>query len=119
MPRLQLRILFPEAFFMARRVLILLGLFFLFSISAKAQSGDVFGGYSYERFGGSPGRNLHGVEITGQYKFRSWLGIAADMDAHFGLPSRPTPGFCSSWSDPRFPFRHAFRHSFTFWRGSD
>jgi hypothetical protein len=88
-PRLQFQILFPEAFFMARRLLIQLGLFFLFSISARAQSFDLFGGYSYERFGGSPARNLHGVEITGQYKFRSWLGIAADMDAHFGLPSSP------------------------------
>ena len=74
---------------MARRLLILLGLFFLFSISARAQSFDLFGGYSYERFGVSPGRNLHGVEITGQYKFRNWLGIAADMDAHFGLPTSP------------------------------
>jgi hypothetical protein len=52
--RVQLQILFPEAFSMARRLLILLGLFFLFSISARAQSFDLFGGYSYERFGGSP-----------------------------------------------------------------
>jgi hypothetical protein len=74
---------------MARRLLILLGLFFLFSISARAQSADFFGGYSYERFGGSPGRNLNGVEITGQYKFMDWLGVAADLDAHFGLPSLP------------------------------
>jgi hypothetical protein len=88
-PRLQLQILFPEAIFMARRLLILLGLFFVFSISARAQSIDLFGGYSYERFGVSPGRNLNGVEITGQYKFRSWLGLAADMDGHFGLPSQP------------------------------
>jgi hypothetical protein len=88
-PRLQLQILFPEATFMARRLLILLGLFFVFSISARAQSIDLFGGYSYERFGVSPGRNLNGVEITGQYKFRSWLGLAADMDGHFGLPSQP------------------------------
>src|SRR5579864_517951 len=104
MPRLQLQILFPEAFFMARRVLILLGLFFLFSISAKAQSGDVFGGYSYERFGGAPGRNLHGVEITGQYKFRSWLGIAADMDAHFGLPSRPDARILQFMVGPQISF---------------
>ena len=74
---------------MARRLLILLGLFFLFSISARAQSVDLFGGYSYERFGASPGRNLNGVEITGQYKFTNWLGLAADMDGHFGLPSQP------------------------------
>jgi hypothetical protein len=74
---------------MARRLLILLGFFFLFSISASAQGLDLFGGFSYERFGTSPGRNLGGLEITGQYKFRSWLGVAADFDGHFGLPSQP------------------------------
>ena len=74
---------------MARRLLILLGLFFLFSISAKAQGIDVFGGYSYERLRTSPGRNLNGVEITAQYKFADWLGVAADLDGHFGLPSQP------------------------------
>ncbi len=74
---------------MARRLLILLGLFFLSSISARAQGGiDLFGGYSYERLGTSPGRNLNGVEITGQFKFTNWLGVAADLDAHFGLPSQ-------------------------------
>jgi hypothetical protein len=103
-PRLQLQILFPEALFMARRLLILLGLFFLFSISARAQSIDVFGGYSYERFGGSPERNLHGVEITGQYKFRNWLGIAADMDAHFGLPSRPDARILQFMAGPQISF---------------
>jgi hypothetical protein len=74
---------------MARRLLILLGLVFLFSISARAQGMDLFGGYSYERLDSSPGRNLNGVEITGQYKFRDWLGVAADIDGHFGLPSSP------------------------------
>jgi hypothetical protein len=102
--QLQLQILFPEAFFMARRLLILLGLFFLFSISARAQSFDLFGGYSYERFGGSPARNLHGVEITGQYRFRNWLGIAADMDAHFGLPSRPDARILQFMVGPQISF---------------
>lgn len=73
---------------MARRLLILLGVFFLFSLSAKAQSVDLFGGYSYERLDSSPGRNLNGLEITAQYKMRSWLGVAADFDSHFGLPSK-------------------------------
>ncbi len=72
---------------MARRLLILLGLFFLFSISARAQGIDLFGGYTYERLDSSPGRNLSGVEITAQYKLRDWLGVAADLDGHFGLPS--------------------------------
>jgi len=88
-PRFQLQFPFPEAILMARRLLILLGLFFLFSISARAQGIDLFGGYSYERFGISPGRNLSGVEIAAQYKFANWLGAVADLDSHFGLPSAP------------------------------
>jgi hypothetical protein len=74
---------------MARRLWMLVGLFFLFSISARAQGIDLFGGYSYERLNSSPARNLSGVEITGQYKFADWLGVAADVDGHFGLPSHP------------------------------
>lgn len=74
---------------MARRLAILLGFFFLFLISARAQSADLFGGFSYEHFGVSPGRNLGGVEVTGQYKFMNWLGLAADLDGQFGLPSAP------------------------------
>jgi hypothetical protein len=72
---------------MARRLLIVLGLFFLFSISARAQSIDLFGGYSYEHLGTSPARNLNGLEITAQYKFKDWLGVAVDFDGQFGLPS--------------------------------
>src|SRR5579862_4636222 len=89
LPTPQFHIPFPEAIFMARRLLILLGLLFIYSISARAQGIDVFGGYSYERFSISPGRNLNGMEITGQYKFANWLGAAADLDSHFGLPSPP------------------------------
>jgi hypothetical protein len=72
---------------MARRLLLLLGVFFLFSISAKAQTIGLFGGYTYERLGTSPARNLNGVELAGQYKFASWLSAVADFDGHFGLPS--------------------------------
>jgi hypothetical protein len=73
---------------MARRLLIPLGLIFLFSISAKAQGIEVFGGYSYQRLDSSPSRNLNGVEITAQYKLANWLGVAADLDGHFVLPSQ-------------------------------
>jgi hypothetical protein len=89
---------------MARRLLILLGLFFLFSISARAQKIDVFGGYSFERLGTSPGRNLNGVEITGQYKFRDSLGIVADLDGHFGLPSQPDGRTLHFMVGPQFSF---------------
>ncbi|HEY2645394.1 MAG TPA: outer membrane beta-barrel protein [Candidatus Acidoferrales bacterium] len=72
---------------MARRLSLLLGLLFLFSISASAQGPSIFGGYSYERLGTSPGRNLNGVEIEAQYGFTNWFRVNADLDAHFGLPS--------------------------------
>jgi hypothetical protein len=79
----------PEAICMIRKLLLLAGLFFLFSISAWAQGRmDLFGGYSFERLGTSPGRNLNGVELTAQYKFTDWLGLAADLDGQFGLPSQ-------------------------------
>jgi len=74
---------------MARRLLLLLGFSFLFSISAKAQTIGLFGGYTFERVGTSPARNLNGVELAGQYKFANWLGGVADLDGHFGLPSAP------------------------------
>jgi hypothetical protein len=81
-----------------------LGLFFLFSISARAQGIDLFGGYSFERLGSSPGRNLNGVEITGQYKFRDWLGVAADLDGHFGLPSQPDARTLHVMAGPQISF---------------
>jgi hypothetical protein len=71
---------------MARRLLILLGLFFLFSISARAQGTGVLAGYSFERLGTSPGRYLHGVEIAAQHNFTSWFRFTADFDGHFGVP---------------------------------
>jgi hypothetical protein len=88
-PRIQVPILIRETIFVARKLSALFGLVFLFSLSARAQSRvDVFGGYSYERFAGPPGRNLNGLEITGQYKWTNWFGLAADLDAHFGSPSQ-------------------------------
>jgi hypothetical protein len=104
-PRFQLQILHPEGMFMARRFLILLGFFFLFSVSAKAQGGaDLFAGFSYEHLGTSPARNLGGVEVTGQYKFTDWFGIAADLDAQFGLPSQPDGRTIHFMAGPQLSF---------------
>jgi hypothetical protein len=75
---------------MVRKLPILLGLVFLISLSARAQDRvELFGGYTFERYGGTPGRNLHGWEIEGQYKLFPFVGIAADVDGHYGLPSQP------------------------------
>jgi len=54
---------------MARRIVMLLGLLLVFSISASAQSTGLFAGYSFQHFGASPGRTLNGVEISAQRYF--------------------------------------------------
>jgi Outer membrane protein beta-barrel domain len=70
---------------MFRKLLLVLGLFFLASLSAQAQDKvEVFGGYSFLHFNTSPSANLNGWEISGQYKFTDWLGGVADIDGHYG-----------------------------------
>jgi len=103
---------------MTVRLLVLLGLCFLFSISAKAQNPiEVFGGYSYEQLGrlpaAIPGRNLDGVEIAVQFKFKDWVGVEAEVDGHFGLPSEPAARSLNILGGPQFslpgritPFAH-------------
>ncbi len=88
---------------MARRLL-LLGVFFVFSVSASAQGISLFGGYSFERLETSPGRNLNGVEIAAQYKFVNWLGVVADLDGHFGLPSGGDARTVHVMSGPQISF---------------
>jgi hypothetical protein len=90
---------------MVRKVSILLGFFFLISLSARAQDNlELFGGYSYERFGSSPGHNLNGVEISAQHKFVDWLGVVADVDAHFGSPSGVDTKTLNVMFGPQFSF---------------
>ena len=113
---------------MISRLPVLLGLLFIFSISARAQhSMDVFGGYSFEALDGLPqaipGRNLNGVEVAVQYKFRDWLGGAAEVDGHFGLPSTPAARALNILAGPQIslparisPFFHALAgvgHAYT------
>jgi len=72
---------------MARKLALLFAVVLIGSISARAQDKvEVFGGYSYMRFSTSPGANLNGWEISGQYKFTDWLGGVADLDGHYGSP---------------------------------
>ena len=73
---------------MGRKLSFVLGLIFLMSLTARAQDKvELFGGYSFERFNGSPSVNLNGWEVSGQYKFLNVLGVVADLDAHYGSPS--------------------------------
>src|SRR5580704_8811366 len=82
-----------EEVFMVRRLALLLGLVFAVSFAAQAQdAGDkveLFGGYSYLRTD-SPGANLNGWELAGQYKFANFLGAVADFDGHYGSPFGPS-----------------------------
>jgi hypothetical protein len=90
---------------MMRRLSILLGLMFLISFSARAQDRvELFGGYSFEHYAGAPGRNLNGWEITGKYKLAPWVGIAADLDGQYGLPSRPQARTIHFMAGPQFSF---------------
>jgi hypothetical protein len=79
---------------MLRKLCLLLGFFFVISMSAQAQGIadkiQLFGGYSYMHFGGPPSGSLNGWEIAGQYKFTDWLGGVADFDGHYGSPSGPS-----------------------------
>jgi hypothetical protein len=73
---------------MLRKLSLLLGLFFLISLSAHAQGisdkVELFGGYSYMRFDSAPQVNLNGWELSGQYKFTNWLGGVADLSGDYG-----------------------------------
>jgi hypothetical protein len=73
---------------MARKLLTLLGLLFIGSISARAQSIGVLAGYSFEHVGTSPGRNFNGIELGAQYRIAGWLSAVADLDGHFVFPNQ-------------------------------
>src|SRR6266851_7107553 len=94
---------------MIRRLFVLLGFFFLVSISARAQRVvEVYAGYSYEGLYRLPnalqGRNLNGVEIAAQFKFNDWLSVGAEVDGHFGLPSNRDSRILGVMGGPQFSF---------------
>lgn len=77
---------------MTEKLLTLLGFFFLFSISTRAQQPiDLFGGFSYQSLNrlpqAIPPRDLYGVEIAVRYELRDWLGVVAEVDGHWGVSS--------------------------------
>lgn len=71
---------------MIRKLALLFGVLLMASLQVRAQDEkvEVFGGYTYMRFRGSPDANLNGWEVSGQYKFNDWLGGVADIDGHYG-----------------------------------
>jgi hypothetical protein len=74
---------------MLRKLLLTLALCLLASVSAHAQSVDVFGGYSYLRFRGTPAGNYNGWQVAGEYKLKKlkWLGVDADLSGNYGSPT--------------------------------
>jgi hypothetical protein len=102
---------------MLRKFSMLLGLFFLISLSAHAQGlsdkVELFGGYSYLRLDSSPTGNLNGWEISGQYKVTNWLGGVADFGGDYGTVGGVDTHFYTflfgpqvSWSARVSPFAH-------------
>jgi hypothetical protein len=98
---------------MVRRLSLLLGMVFLFSLSAHAQSDSdkfqLYGGFSYLRLDSSPGTNLKGWDVSGQYKVRDWLGGVADFSGNYESPGSVTTflfGPQVSWHGRVSPFAH-------------
>jgi outer membrane protein with beta-barrel domain len=97
---------------MLRKIALICGLIFVFSFAAHAQDSDkveVFGGYSYLRFDNSPSFNQNGWEVSGQYKFRPWLGAVADFSGDYGKSTHTTYfmfGPQVSWPARVSPFGH-------------
>ncbi|HXZ11566.1 MAG TPA: hypothetical protein VEG64_04165 [Candidatus Sulfotelmatobacter sp.] len=99
---------------MVRKLSLLLGLVFLVTLTARAQDKvEIFGGYSYMRFGSTPGSNLNGWEGSGQYKFTDWVGGVADFSGHYGSPFGPSTSVHTflfgpqvSWPSRVSPFAH-------------
>jgi opacity protein-like surface antigen len=72
-----------------KRFVCLLGVLFLFSVTAKAQETpkvDVFAGYSYVRANpatsGAPSFNLHGGSASLAWNANNWLGIVGDFGGY-------------------------------------
>jgi hypothetical protein len=102
---------------MLRKFSLLLGLFFVLSLSAHAQGisdkVELFGGYSYLRLDSSPQVNLNGWELSGQYKFADWIGGVADFSGHYGSPAGVSSSLHTflfgpqvSWPSRVSPFAH-------------
>ena len=73
---------------MTKRLLFLVCVALLFSVSAMAQDApktEVFGGYSY--FHSDGGGSLHGWNGSVNVRLNKWLGVVADVSGHYGSES--------------------------------
>ena len=93
-----------------RRILLVVSLFFLLPLCAKAQETpnvEVFGGYSY--FHAEPGRDLHGWNASVAANLNKWFGLVVDVGGHYDSSSSNVvvtiPDFPTLPGLPPFEFR--------------
>jgi len=113
---------------MLRKLFLMLALCLLASVSAHAQSVQVFGGYSYLRFRGTPAGNYNGWHFAGEYKFRKFhglLGAVGDVSGDYGSPTGVSSSVRTYLFGPQVsytwkisPFAHALVGAGHFSQGS-
>jgi hypothetical protein len=75
---------------MVRKVSLLVGLLFLFSLGAGPRASaqdkvEFYGGYSFFHLENSPGaNNLNGFILSGGYKFAPWFGAVGEVAGDYG-----------------------------------
>lgn len=68
-----------------RKIAFVLGLFLAAPLATHAQKFDVFTGYSLLRVDETPSDvSMNGWEGSVEYKFSDYLGVTADVSAHYG-----------------------------------
>jgi len=81
---------------MVRKVSLLVGLLFLFSLAAGTRASaqdkvELYGGYSFFHLENSPGAsNLNGFIFSGEYKFAPWIGGVGEVGGDYGGGSSVT-----------------------------
>jgi hypothetical protein len=81
---------------MVRKVSLLVGLLFLFSLAAGTRASaqdkvELYGGYSFFHLENSPGaNNLNGFILSGEYKFAPWFGAVGEVGGDYGGGSSVT-----------------------------
>ena len=101
-----------------RKICLLVAMTFVTSLSARAQGvGDkieLFGGYSYVHFKSTPASNFNGFNAGGEWKFRDWLGVVADVGGEYGKVNSVNSQLYTflfgpqvSWPHRISPFAHA------------
>jgi hypothetical protein len=74
---------------MIRKISLMVGLLFLFSLAAGTRANaqdkvEIYGGYSYMHLDSSPSTNMNGWVLSGQYKIAPWFGAVAEGNGEYG-----------------------------------